>query len=236
MCKAPRVGISKTRLIPYLGPDVAAQLSRSFLIDLAASIQAAAQEIRANGYMVFAPAEAEAELRAFMPSSFGALCQHHNDLGTVLARAMTDLLNAGHDCVLLINGDSPTLPTSLLTQAIVALRQPGDRVIFGPAMDGGYYLIGLKQPHLRMFEDIAWSTPQVLEQSIARASEINLPVVRLAPWYDVDDAQSLAWLQTEILGGKLDFLDRIGNPALATRAVLSRTMDRSIPPRFDTAT
>lgn len=236
MCKAPRVGISKTRLIPDLGPDVAAQLSRSFLIDLAASIQAAAQEIRANGYMVFAPAEAEAELRAFMPSSFGALCQHHKHLGTVLARAMTDLLNAGHDCVLLINGDSPTLPTSLLTQAIVALRQPGDRVIFGPAMDGGYYLIGLKQPHLRVFEDIAWSTPQVLEQSIARASEINLPVVRLAPWYDVDDAQSLAWLQTEILGGKLDFLDRIGNPALATRAVLNRTMDRFIPPRFDTST
>ncbi|MBV1702278.1 MAG: TIGR04282 family arsenosugar biosynthesis glycosyltransferase [Hyphomicrobiales bacterium] len=220
ICKAPRVGASKTRLIPALGPEFAAQLSRCFLIDLAASIEAVATDIHAKGYMVFAPAEAEAELRAFMPTSFGALCQQHAGLGTVLARSTQDLLDAGHDCVLLVNGDSPTLPASLMTEAILALRQPGERVVFGPALDGGYYLIGLKRAHLYLFEEIAWSTPQVLAQSIQRANLHQLPVVRLAPWYDVDEAQSLDWLRKEILGEKLPFLDRIGSPAQATRALL----------------
>ena len=54
---------------------------------------------------------------------------------------------AGHDCVLLVNGDSPTLPPRLLVQAIETLREPGDRMVLGPASDGGYYLIGLKHPH-----------------------------------------------------------------------------------------
>ena len=69
--------------------------------------------------------------------------------------------DAGHDCVLLVNGDSPTLPTRLLVQAIETLREPGDRMVLGPASDGGYYLIGLKHPHQQLFAQIAWGTETV---------------------------------------------------------------------------
>src|SRR6516164_3993032 len=65
--------------------------------------------------------------------------------------APRDLLLAGHDCVLLVNGDSPTLPSRFLVQAIETLREPGDRMVLGPASDGGYYLIGLKHPHKHLF-------------------------------------------------------------------------------------
>ena len=222
ICKAPRVGASKTRLIPLLGADRAAQLSGCFLRDIAATIQSLPPATATRGFMVFAPADAEAELRRFMPGEFGAMCQHHAGLGEVLFRASADLLAAGHDCVLLVNGDSPTLPASLLAEAVAALRQPGDRAVFGPAVDGGYYLIGLKQAHRHLFEDIAWSTSTVLAQSLLRAASLGLPTVLLPKWYDVDDGLHLDWLLAEMIGQTLPFLDRPGSRAMATRALVAR--------------
>ena len=226
ICKAPRAGASKTRLIPILGPDQAAQASGCFLRDLAATIRSLPPAMAARGFMVFAPADAEAELRRLMPPEFGAMCQHHAGLGAVLSHASAGLLAQGHDCVLLVNGDSPTLPASLLAEAIAALRQPGERVVFGPAIDGGYYLIGLKQAHPSLFADIDWSTPQVLAQSLQRAAAIGLPAVLLPTWYDVDDGADLDWLLAEIGGQSLPFLDRPGSPATATRALLAGIFPR----------
>src|SRR5204863_79628 len=101
----------------------------------------------------------------------------------------------------LINADSPTLPTRLLVEAVRHLQEPGDRVVLGPAADGGYYLIGLKCFHQRLFEGIDWSTERVYRQTIMRAEEIGLPVAALAEWYDVDDEAALAVLAGELLGG-----------------------------------
>ena len=78
--------------------------------------------------------------------SLGCCFKAGDDLGDALFGATRDLLLAGHDCVLLVNGDSPTLPSRFLVQAIEALRGEGDRLVLGPASDGGYYLIGLKSP------------------------------------------------------------------------------------------
>ena len=113
-------------------------------------------------------------------------------LGHVLLGATRALLDAGHDCVLLVNGDSPTLPTRLLVQAIEALREPGDRMVLGPASDGGYYLIGLKHPHRQLFTQIAWGTETVARSTCERAAEIGLATTLLPEWYDVDDIETLA--------------------------------------------
>jgi len=83
-------------------------------------------------------------------------------------------------------------------EAAISLRQPGDRVVLGEADDGGYYLIGLKRAHPRMFHRIDWSTSRVFGQSIERASEIGLEVARLEPWYDIDDAATFARLHDEL--------------------------------------
>src|SRR5207245_1184823 len=80
------------------------------------------------------------------------------------------------------NSDSPTLPTSRLVETANVLAQPGDRAVLGPASDGGYYLLGLKQAHPHIFDDIAWSTSRVAEETLARAREIGLDVHVLAPW------------------------------------------------------
>src|ERR1700686_2768143 len=74
-----------------------------------------------------------------------------------------------------------------------------DRVVLGPSDDGGYYLIGLKQDHHRLFEQIDWSTERVLEQTMQRAAELDLEVKFLPTGYDVDDRPTLHRLCDELL-------------------------------------
>jgi hypothetical protein len=103
-----------------------------------------------------------------------------------------------------LNSDSPTLPTALLMETAEALARPGDRAVLGPSSDGGYYLLGLKSAHGRLFEDIAWSTERVAEQTLDRAREIGLDVYRLPVWYDIDDIESLRRLRAELSGDDSD--------------------------------
>ena len=223
MCKAPRPGLTKTRLGSVIGHERAATLSAAFLQDVAHAIESLPVPLFRRGYGVYAPAGTEPELRALLPASFGLLLQQAMDFGAVLRDAARALLAAGHDCVVLINADSPTLPASCLTGAIEALREPGERVVLGPAIDGGYYLIGVKADHPALFERVPWSTPDVLRITLERAAEVALAVTMLPTWYDVDDPESYATLTAEIAGRPPGFASPglVGGPAPATRAALA---------------
>ncbi len=222
MCKAPRPGRAKTRLAAIIGAEAAAALSASFLRDVASAIEAIPAELGYTGYGVYAPAGAENELRQVLPPSFRLLLQVDADFGNVLHGAARDLLSAGHDCALLVNGDSPTLPARLMADAISALRRAGDRMVLGPASDGGYYLIGLKYAHRHVFTDIPWGTSDVARLTLERAAQIGLEAVLLPEWYDVDDTESLDWLRAELAGQSARFHD--GSPAAATRECLARSL------------
>jgi rSAM/selenodomain-associated transferase 1 len=199
MAKAPRVGSVKTRLVPPLTPDEAAQLSRCFIRDMSASISDIAVALNAIGVVAFSPAHDATAFDNLLPPEFHLLPQRGADLGERLLHAAEDLFAAGFAAVCLINADSPTLPSARLTDAAALLRQPGDRVVLGEADDGGYYLIGLKRPYARLFSRIDWSTSRVFSQSIERAAEIGLEVASLARWYDVDDGPTLRRLYEECL-------------------------------------
>jgi hypothetical protein len=204
MSRAPRAGAAKTRLVPPLTPAEAAALSACFLRDTAAnvSVAAASAAVRAAGgaecVCVFTPADAAAELATLLPDACRLLAQRGADLTARLRHATEDLLRAGYASLCLLNADSPTLPRAALTAAVVELARPSDRVVLGPARDGGYYLVGLKRAHARLFADIEWSTPRVLAQTRARAAELRLEVSLLPEWYDVDAAASLADLCAEL--------------------------------------
>ena len=220
MCKAPQPGQAKTRLAKAIGAVAASELSACFLRDVAAAIEAVPETLGRKGYGVYAPAGTEQALRDLFPATFGLLLQPGANLGEALFGAARDLLLAEHehDCVLLINGDSPTLPSRFLVQAIEALRTPGDRLVLGPASDGGYYLIGLKHPHQRLFAQIEWGTETVFNRTCERAAEVGLATTLLPEWYDVDDVETLAWLREELAGHSTRFIG--GSPASATRAFL----------------
>jgi rSAM/selenodomain-associated transferase 1 len=202
MAKAPRSGEVKTRLVPPLSEEEAAALSACFLKDITDNFLAAARRVPIAGHVAYSPPGSEALFRDLVALEIELLPPRRIGLADSLFHAAEDLLAAGYGGACLVNADSPTLPTSILVEAAEALLAPGDRVVLGPASDGGYYLIGLKGPHRRLFEDIAWSTERVFGQTVERAASIDLQVVALSSWYDVDDAASLDWLCAEILGGR----------------------------------
>lgn len=218
MCKTPISGLSKTRLSPPLQPDECAAISACFIRDLSSTIASLAREGDVTGYAVYTPRGSEAALRPLLPGDFRLLPQGDGDLGARLTQGVADLLAAGHGGAILVNSDSPTLPESILREAVDAVHS-GDNVAISPAIDGGYTLIGLSRLYARLFQEIPWSTPEVYRLTLARAGEIGLPVVRLPTWYDVDDAPSFRMLEAELAGHYPNFAGAsvVGSEALATR-------------------
>jgi hypothetical protein len=202
MVKAPRSGQVKTRLVPPLCSEEASRLSVCFIKDVAANLLAASASVSVDCYAAYSPPGSESLFREFLPQQVRMLPPRSVGLAESLPDAIEDLMARGYEGACLVNADSPTLPSSLLVDAITSLRAPGDRVVLGPATDGGYYLIGLKHPHRQLFHDIAWSTERVYRQTAERAASIGLELLTLPAWYDVDDAASLSWLCQELLGGR----------------------------------
>jgi rSAM/selenodomain-associated transferase 1 len=206
MAKAPRTGSVKTRLVPPLTFDQARALSAAFLRDTTENIVAAARLAPIEGYVAYAPAGSEASFEGALAPSTGFVLADGNvatpprvqGFGRCLLHAVEGLLERGYGAACVLNSDSPTLPTSYLVRAAQALLSKGDRAVLGAASDGGYYLLGVKAAHGRLFEDIDWSTGRVAEQTRARAAELGLETVELAPWYDVDDRTALARLMAEL--------------------------------------
>ena len=217
MAKAPIAGAVKTRLQPPLTAREAAALNICFLRDMAANIQTVSETEAASGLVVYTPAGAESAFDGVLPEGFELLVQRGSSLGERLCNATDDLLKQGYSAVCLINSDSPNLPKSILIQAIESLALEGDRVVLGAAEDGGYYLIGLKHAHRNLFNEIAWSTSDVLARTQQRAAEIDLPVELLPTWYDVDDAETLDRLCEELF---LTSSSTEAYPAPHTRAFL----------------
>jgi rSAM/selenodomain-associated transferase 1 len=198
MAKAPFAGAVKTRLVPPLTAREAAELNTCFLRDMAANIESISETEAISGFVVYTPIGSEPAFAGVLPTKFKLLAQRGASLGERLCNATDDLLRQGYGAVCLINSDSPTLPGSILRRAVDSLASDGDRVVLGAAEDGGYYLIGLKHAHRNLFNEIAWSTSDVLARTRQRAAEIDLPVELLPPWYDVDDAQTLRRLCAEL--------------------------------------
>jgi rSAM/selenodomain-associated transferase 1 len=126
------------------------------------------------------------------------LAQRGASFGDKLFHALADLLGEGYESAAIMDADSPTLPREYLVRAFEELQRAGDRVVLGPAADGGYYLIGIKRPHRQLFDRITWSTELVLGETIERAREIGLEVVLLPEWYDVDSVAELHRLRREL--------------------------------------
>lgn len=210
MAKAPQPGRSKTRLTPRLSPAQAAGLSAAFLRDITENIARAAHSERIDGFIAYAPAGSEALFDGHLAMGTGliladgapAMADNVTDFGRCLLQAVDTLLADGYSAAVVLNSDSPTLPTEYLIRAAALLAAPGDRAVLGPAEDGGYYLLGLKQAHAHMFADITWSSAHVATETRARAAEIGLELVELPAWYDVDDESALERLAKELNGNQ----------------------------------
>lgn len=202
MAKASVPGRTKTRLVPPLSAQEAAAFNTAFLKDVAANLTTAGREADIRGYMAYGPPGAERFFAETVPPGVGLIEAWFANFGDCLFHAIDRLLADGHGSAVVLNSDSPTLPTSLLTQTAAVLAEPGDRAVLGPSNDGGYYLLGIKRRHRRLFENIDWSTDRVAGQTRERAQELGLALHELPQWYDVDEVSALRQLHAELFDGR----------------------------------
>ncbi|MGH3199748.1 MAG: TIGR04283 family arsenosugar biosynthesis glycosyltransferase [Streptosporangiaceae bacterium] len=192
MAKAPRPGMVKTRLHPMLGPDGCAALAER-LICHTVSVATAVGE--ATVFTAVDPPDALDEMGGLMPGCVTLLRQRGADLGERLAAAAGELFAGGHWPVVVIGTDAPTLTAGRLAEAFGELARGRD-VVFGPACDGGYYLVGLNRPAPELFalDPGVWGGDRVLAASLAAACRAGLDAGLLPALRDLDtpaDAQVL---------------------------------------------
>ncbi|MEP6603282.1 MAG: TIGR04282 family arsenosugar biosynthesis glycosyltransferase [Spartobacteria bacterium] len=223
MTKVPQAGKVKTRLTPPLTPEEAAGINTCFLRDVSLSILRACQNSPARGVGVYTPVGGEAAYGNILPPDFFMIPQRGDGFGERLVLAVEDLFKAGFESVCLINSDSPTVPAASFAEAANKISEPGDRIVLGPSEDGGYYLIGVKQQHRRLFQEIDWSTERVFKQTKQRAKEIGVEVHELPIGFDVDDGTALSRLCAELLGREARSTSDV---AVETRNFLSQIIER----------
>jgi uncharacterized protein len=234
MAKASAPGRAKTRLVPPLTFAQAADLNTAFLQDVAENLALAGEQARAAanlsivGYAAYGPPGSSDFFRRILPAAIGLIEAWLPNFGDCLSHTIDEILRRGHQSAVVLNSDSPTLPTALLVETAEALARPGDRAVLGPSTDGGYYLLGLKAPHRRMFEDITWSTALVAEQTLARAREIGLEVHLLPAWYDVDDIEALDRLVAEVSGAGGEHASHAASQHVPRRAAHTAKLIRQL--------
>lgn len=189
-------GDVKTRLVPLLTPEQAAQFHLAALDDvLATATRAAPGRVELH---VAGDEDAAAEFRRRYPDLV-VRRQRPGALGERLTAAFADAFERGARRVIIVGSDHPTLPPASLSEAIARLRSLD--VAFGPSRDGGYYAVGIARaawPRARgVFARIPWSTAAVFETSLERARVLGLRVATLPEWYDVDRPDDLALLRRD---------------------------------------
>ena len=193
----------KTRLIPDVSPEQAASLYSAFLIDWCETLS---ELSNIDLVIAYTPKESQSELQTLLGEDIDYIPQEGIDLGERLTSAVQWASENRYNKIILVGSDSPTLRISYIFQAIVGLDTRD--VVIGPSVDGGYYLIGFSSMNLTttvpsVFENIAWSTANVFQQTIERIHAIDATLKLLPPWYDVDTPQDLAFLHAHISAMRL---------------------------------
>jgi rSAM/selenodomain-associated transferase 1 len=184
--KAPVPGTVKTRLAAGIGIEAAARLAERMLVEAVARALEASVGPVALCCAPDARHPAFAQLAARAPV---ALCeQGDGDLGERMHRAFRRFLGL-HDRAIVIGTDAPGLDAAYLRDA--AARLTDHAAVIGPALDGGYTLIGLRRSAPELFTGIAWSTPEVLDQTRMALRRLGIAHAELAPLADVDEPEDL---------------------------------------------
>jgi uncharacterized protein len=187
--KAPLPGMAKTRLIPTLGAQGAADLARRMLSHTLA--QALAADVGPVELCV-TPSPIEALWQSFtIPASVAWSDQGEGDLGMRMSRATQRVTGAG-ESVLIIGTDCPELDAGHLRRAATSLKHFDATLV--PTADGGYVLLGLNRFHASLFADIEWSTHSVASETLCRLEQLGWKVQNNPMLHDIDEPADLGWL------------------------------------------
>ena len=184
--KTPLPGKVKTRLSPPLTLRQCADLYRCMLLDTVERTAA----LGVDTVLFYEGGEG-----FFEKVAPGAVLVHQSPggLGVRLEHAFDEMARLGYASRVVIGSDSPDLPLRFIEEAFRVLER-GEDAVFGPAEDGGYYLVGVKGAYGALFEGIPWSGDKVLEASLRQAKNSGLSAALLPPWHDIDSYGDLLLL------------------------------------------
>ena len=164
MARAPWTG-GKTRLDVPVDDACRADLRRALFLDTLDVLKACTSVAH---IIACEPAEACEAMREFAGPAVDVIAQRGADLGQRMRYVFEDVMRLGVESIVVVGSDLPDLPSAMLRGAFDALHGHPDRVVLGPAADGGYYLIGMNRPHAALFEQVDWSTDRVSRRHLAR--------------------------------------------------------------------
>ncbi|MRR56165.1 MAG: glycosyltransferase [Deltaproteobacteria bacterium] len=200
--KQPLPGKVKTRLSPPFTFQAAADIYGCMLSDTLVKV---AEVSGVERLLFFEPSCGAADFFRENFPGIRAFPQQGVGLGERLEKAFATAFSLGFESVVAIGTDSPDLPPSYLEESFRLLEAGGADAVFGPAADGGYYLVALKSYHLGIFRNIPWSTNQVLEKSLTAATLLGLQVACLPVWHDMDTVEDL---KRFLAGGSSEYAPR----------------------------
>jgi hypothetical protein len=192
----PEPGKTKTRLIPVLGAEGAATLQRQMTEQKLTQVRELQAAYPVSVEVHFTGGN-EQLMQSWLGSSLIYQRQSEGDIGCRMASAFQASFEAGMNSVVLIGIDCPDLNAQLMAEAFQALHQHD--LVLGPAVDGGYYLIGLRRLIPELFTGIRWSTAEVLPETLRIAHRLELAVAKLRLLSDVDRPEDLSvWKQVNL--------------------------------------
>lgn len=205
----PEPGTVKSHLAEALGAERAAR----FYWECALVVMAKALRLKdAAVFVFFTPEERAGEIESLVMARFGGfegrfIAQRGRTLGERINHALERLKTMGYARQLVLGTDSPTLPQEYLQRAVDELAT-ADAVI-GPAWDGGYYLVGLKQPDVRVFANVAWGSGSELGTTFDNLTALGRRATILPRWQDVDTVDDLPFLEGQVRGSDYQRLQAI---------------------------
>ena len=194
MAKAPLPGKVKTRMVPPLTQEQAAELFRVLLLDQLEHLTALGD---VDLYVAFTPIEAKSFMESVVPASYQCFHQRGDDLGERMHEVFAELWRRGHRNLVLIGGDLPVVPLIFLRDAFKILEREDRQLVFGPSEDGGYYLVGMNQPTPEIFDGMSWSHDQVLAQTTEKVTRLGIDFRLLPGWFDLDTIKDLERLRVK---------------------------------------
>ncbi|MDA0673509.1 MAG: TIGR04282 family arsenosugar biosynthesis glycosyltransferase [Cyanobacteria bacterium] len=184
----PIVGTTKTRLIPHLGAEQAADLQRQmteYMVDMTSPLRRSDRCTMA----VYFTDSSLSQMQAWLGPQLTYRPQQGRDLGQRLHHAFSHSFGAGFERVVVTGSDCPAITPDHVEQAF---HQLGNHdLVLGPALDGGYYLVGLSRRCAELFQGITWGSDQVFAQTVAIAQRLNLAWTALEPLRDIDRPEDL---------------------------------------------
>jgi rSAM/selenodomain-associated transferase 1 len=177
--KAPRIGTVKSRIARTAGAERACAIYRQLVEAVLGNVNAIDRvQLR------FSPDDAASEMAPWLRRDWHAKPQGEGDLGHRLQRAFEAAFATRAERVVIIGSDCPEVQVADIRAAWKELKSHD--LVVGPAIDGGYWLIGLRAAQPKLFEEITWSSDQVLAQTLQRAKSLGLRIQLLRILADID--------------------------------------------------